>query len=133
MWSFVQSDIAKFQNGSLALQVVCDRNTVGCKTAVGVPSGATFAPPWGLPYQNFERGDARFEPGCPGAWRLTFNYELENGYDFGHLIRSDTGSDETFTGTGSRSYDLRGSVRFTLLADYSETRAGFTNVKGICL
>ncbi len=104
----------------------------GTAGGAGVPEGVWFNPPWGSPYVDYQAIDAPFDPGCSGQWTLTFDYEFENGYDFGHLYRHDNQTTEVVTGSGSRSYEVVGATHWAIFTDYSIVARGFTNVRAVC-
>lgn len=96
------------------------------------PRAVSFTPPWSSPYQDNMAIDAPFNPGCPGVWRLSFDYAFEQGYDYGHFQRLDTNATKVFTGAGSFDTVLSGASHWAIFSDYSYTYAGFTNVTAHC-
>jgi hypothetical protein len=121
-----------------------DLRHMGCSVSIGgrrndpvdatgsTPIVVTFDPPWGSPYPNSLIHDVPWNPGCTGAFTISFDYDFETNFDWGHFQRLDTMEILKFTGKGSYSTEMTSTTHWAAFTDSSVLSPGFSNIEAVC-
>jgi hypothetical protein len=106
------------------------------------PGVTYFAPRWQQPYRDIPYNgiDQPFDPGCPGSWKLTFQYDFQEDFskvvdevDHGVVMEVNSQTYNYYRGQGYGELTMNGPSHWAIWGAYSGTHhAGFTNVRAIC-
>jgi hypothetical protein len=106
------------------------------------PGAVYFAPKWQQPYRDIPYNgiDQPFDPGCPGSWTLSFQYDFQDDpskvvteVDHGVVMEVNSVTYHYYRGMGSDELTMNGPSHWAVWGAYSGTHhPGFTHVRAMC-